>query len=93
MIWPGRRIAGVVLVDYAEIEIAERQPDPLAAPAHVNHLAFERHGATERGAGLRRQFFFKPRVEREVAGVDNQLAHFSDLAITTIRATVMSMAA
>src|SRR3954449_7656798 len=35
-----RGIAGVVFIADAEIEIAERQPDPLAAPAHMDHLAF-----------------------------------------------------
>ncbi len=49
-----RRIAGVVLVGDAEIEIAERHPDALAAPAHVDRLALERHRLAEGGDRLRR---------------------------------------
>jgi hypothetical protein len=59
----------------------------------VNGLALERHGRSEGGAGLRRQLFLETSLEREVAGVTNQLAHSSDLAITPIRATATSMAA
>src|ERR1700722_19206356 len=77
----GRRIAGVVLVRDAEIEIAERHPDPLAAPADVDGLAFERHRLAERRTGLRRQLLLETRPEREVSGMDNQLAHLSNLAI------------
>src|SRR5579863_6778262 len=88
-----RGIAGVVLVRHAEIEIAERHPDPLAAPADVNGLALERHGAAESGAGLRRQLLLETSLEREVPGMDNESAHVSDLASTTIRVTAMSIAA
>src|SRR6202011_5206620 len=63
----GRRIAGVVLVRNAEVEIAERHPDPLAAPAHMDSLALERHHLTEGRAGLWRQLFLKTGLEREVA--------------------------
>src|ERR1700735_1323826 len=77
----GRRIAGVVLVRDAEIEIAERHPDPLAAPADVDGLAFERHRLAERRTGLRRQLLLETRPEREVSGMDNQLAHLSNLAV------------
>jgi hypothetical protein len=65
----------VVLVADAKIEIAERQPDPLAAPPHMDHLALERHGAAKGRACLGRQLIFKPCVELKVAGVDNKLAH------------------
>src|SRR5580698_4065302 len=73
----GRRIAGVVLVRDAEIEIAEGHPDPLAAPADVDGLAFERHCLAERRTGLRRQLLLETRLECEVSGMDNQLAHLS----------------
>src|SRR5258708_8391143 len=72
---PGRWIAGVVLVRDAEIEIAERHPDPLTAPAHMNGLALERHCLTERRGGLGRQLFLETGGECEVAGADNELAH------------------
>src|ERR1700731_3405018 len=75
----GRRIAGVVLVRDTEIEIAERHPYPLAAPADMDSLAFERHCLAERRAGLRSQLFLETRLEREVAGVDNELAHLFNL--------------
>src|SRR5882672_12212855 len=71
----GRWIAGVVLVGDAEIEIAERHPDALAAPAHMDRLALERHRLAKGGAGLGRKLFFKTSLEREVAGADNELAH------------------
>src|SRR3984893_7634590 len=72
---PGRGITGVVLIADTEIEIAERHPDPLAAPAHMDGLALERHRAAECRAGLGRQLVFETSLEREVTGVDNELAH------------------
>src|SRR5262249_21863710 len=71
----GRRIAGVVLIGDAEIEIAERNPYALPAPAHMHDLALERHVLEERRAGLRRRFGLEPCVEGERAGGDFQLAH------------------
>src|SRR5260370_9880 len=77
----GRRIAGVVLVRDAEIEIAERHPDPLAAPAHMDRLALERHRLTKSRARLGRQLFLETGMECEVAGVDNELAHLGILVM------------
>src|ERR1700716_2148255 len=71
----GRGIAGVVLVGDAEIEIAERHPDPLAAPAHMDRLALERHRLAKGRAGFGRQLFLETGLEREVAGADNELVH------------------
>src|SRR3954453_10733177 len=48
----GRGIAGVVFVGDAEVEIAKRHPDPLAAPANMDHLALERHRLFESCASL-----------------------------------------
>src|SRR3954447_16766023 len=76
----GRGIARVVLVGNGEVEIAERQPDSLAAPAHMDRLALERHRRTERRHGLRRQFLLEPGVEQKLAGADNQFLHRSLLA-------------
>src|ERR1700753_3591865 len=73
----GRGIAGVVLIGNAEIQIAERHPDPLAAPADVDRLALERHRRATRRASLWRLFFFKAGLKPEVARVDNELAHLS----------------
>src|SRR5215470_16438185 len=73
----GRRIAGVVFVADAEVEIAERHPHALAAPAHMDHLAHERHGLPERRAGLWRQFLLEAGSECELTGADDQLAHAS----------------
>src|ERR1700744_109765 len=70
-----RGIAGVVLVGDAEIEIAERHPDALPAPAHVDRLAFERHRLLERGAGFRRERLLEARAEGKVTGADDELAH------------------
>src|ERR1700704_4555322 len=71
----GRGIAGVVLVADAEVKIAERHPDPLAAPADMDHLAHERHRLAKRRAGLGRSFVLEAGLECKVAGVDVELAH------------------
>src|SRR5882724_10182216 len=70
-----RGIAGVVFIPDAKVEIAERKPDPLAAPPDMDHLTFERHRAAKRGTGLGRQLIFETCLEREVAGTDNELVH------------------
>src|ERR1700704_2989521 len=70
----GRGIAGVVFVSDAEVEIAERHPDPLAAPADMDRLALERHGLAKRRDSLGRQLLFETSLEGELAGADNQLA-------------------
>src|ERR1700716_4605452 len=70
----GRGIAGVVLVTDAEIEIAEWHPDPLAAPAHMDRLALERHRLAERRAGLGRQLFLETGREYEVTGAGIEVA-------------------
>src|ERR1700682_204551 len=76
-----RGIAGVVLVTDAKIEISERHPDPLAAPAHMDGLALERHRLAKRRAGLRRQLLFETGLEGEVAGMDDELAHLRILVM------------
>src|ERR1700679_2944205 len=55
----GRRIAGVVLVAQPKIEIAELEPAPFPAPAHMNDPFFVRQHATKLRAGLRRARGFK----------------------------------
>src|SRR4029079_13554498 len=70
-----RRIAGVVLVSDAEVAIAERDPHRLPAPAHVHHLALERHVLEECRTGLRRGFALEPRIEGVGASGDLQLTH------------------
>src|SRR5947208_2638762 len=73
----GRGIAGVVFVGDAEVEIAERHPDTLAAPAHMNGLALEWHRLAKGGHGLGRQLLLEAGLEGEFTGTDNQLAHRS----------------
>ena len=51
----GRGIAGVVLVGDAEIEVAEWHPDPLAAPAHMDHALRVGQELAEDLTGLGRQ--------------------------------------
>jgi hypothetical protein len=41
----------------------------------MDRLALERHRIAKGGAGLGRQLFLETGLEREVAGVDNELAH------------------
>src|SRR4051812_24784913 len=59
-----RRIAGVVLISDSEVEIAERNPDSLPAPAHVHYLALERDVLEEGRAGFGRGLDFEPSVKR-----------------------------
>src|SRR6516225_8768091 len=73
----GRRIARVVLIGDAEIEIAERHPDSLAAPAHVDRLALERHGLAKGAHSFWRQLLLEAGIENKVAGADDQSAHAS----------------
>src|ERR1700722_16605674 len=68
-------IAGVVFIADAKVEIAERKPNPLAAPSNMDHLAFKRHRAAKRRTGLGRQLLLETGVEGEIAGPDNKLAH------------------
>ena len=65
----------MVLVGDAEVEIAERHPDRLAAPAHMDGLALERHHLAKGRAGFWSQLFLKTGWESKVAGVDKELAH------------------
>src|SRR5271156_5216234 len=60
-----RGIAGVVLVAHLEVIVAERNPNALAAPSNVDHLALERHSREEGFASLRRQ-------RRLEAGAENE---------------------
>src|SRR5262249_25379349 len=84
----GRRITRVVLVSDAEIEIAKWHPDALAAPAHMDHLAHERHGLPEGRASLGRQFLLEAGSEGEVTGADDQLAHVMSREDLGYRSTI-----
>src|SRR6202012_4365301 len=66
----GRRIAGVVLVGQPKVEIAERDPAALAAPAHVDDALLVGQHGTKFGAGLRRPLGFEARHEIEAACLD-----------------------
>src|SRR6266566_9968858 len=70
-----RGVARMIFIANAEIEIAERHPDRLAAPAHMDGLTLEWHHLAKCRAGLWRQLFLKTGWESEVAGVDKELAH------------------
>src|SRR4051794_3661920 len=60
----GRRVARVVLEADAELELAERDPRGLAAPAHVDDLLLVRQQLRERGARLRRALLLEAGLER-----------------------------
>src|SRR3954465_4590407 len=72
---PGRRVARVVLEADADVELAERDPGRLAAPAHVDHLLLERQQLRERGAGLRRALLLETGREAVGPGGDRQHGH------------------
>src|SRR4029077_18991435 len=70
-----RRIAGLVFVAKSEVEIAERDPACLPAPAHVDDpLTVGQHRA-KFGAGLRRAFCFEACNELEATCLDAYTLH------------------
>ena len=72
---PGSRITGVIFVADLEIIVAERDPDPLAAPADMNDMALEGQTLEEGFAGLRGQFGFESGAENERAGSNFEIGH------------------
>src|SRR5919109_5489566 len=58
-----RGVARVVLEPEAHVELAERDPRRLAAPAHVDDLLLERQQLREGRAGLRRALLLEPGLE------------------------------
>ena len=70
-----RGITGLVFVTDPKIEIAKRQPDGFAAPAHVHRFADERQGLLEGVTGPGCQFGFEPGLEREGARSQDQVGH------------------
>src|SRR4051812_34794076 len=71
----GRRVARVVLEPDPDVELPERDPGRLAAPAHVDDLLRERQELRERGARLRRALLLEARRERVGPGGDRQHGH------------------
>ena len=73
------RVAGRVLGPEPEVEVAERDPAGLAAPADVDDARLERQQPPEGRDGLRRVFLLEPGGEREASGGDRQhrLAYLS----------------
>ena len=67
--------ACVVLVAEAEIEIAERDPAALAAPADMDDALLVGEERLELGAGLRRVRLLHDRFELERPGLDMQRCH------------------
>ena len=59
----GRRVARVVLEADADVEVAERDPGRLAAPAHVDDLLLERQQLRERLARLGRALLLEAGAE------------------------------
>src|SRR5215216_1381974 len=69
-----RRVAGVVLERQVGLEVAERDPRRLAAPAHVDDLVAKRQHRLEGGAGLGRRGD-PVGAELEPPGRDVHVAH------------------
>ena len=67
---PRRGVAGVILEAHAHLEVAQRNPGSLAAPAGLNDLVAKRQQRLERRACLRRVLLFKACPERQRAGRD-----------------------
>ena len=66
------RVARRVLRAEAEIEVAERDPARLAAPAHVDDARVQRQQPPEGGDRLRGGLFLEARAEGEAAGGDGE---------------------
>src|SRR6476659_8695137 len=70
---PRRRVAGRVLRPEPDVELAERDPARLAAPARVDDPALERQQPQESGDGLGGGLLLEARREAELAR--NNLEH------------------
>src|SRR5690348_5141609 len=66
----GTWVAGGVLIAEAKVELAERDPGRLAAPARLDELSVERKHVLEGVARLRRRLGLEPGDEAEVADLD-----------------------
>src|SRR5438105_688568 len=62
----GRRMTRVILVADVELELAERYPAPLSAPATVHELLLVRQQLPKRRARFRRQLLLKLGDELEL---------------------------
>src|SRR2546426_12027850 len=67
---PRARVARVVLVSEAEVELAERNPRRLAAPAGLDDLGLERQYRLERVARLGRRVGLEPGEKTNVPNGD-----------------------
>src|SRR5262249_18289900 len=81
----GRGVAGVILEADADVEVAERDPDRLAAPAHVDDLLLERQQLRERRARLGRALFLQAGAEAERTGGDRQHCHGLSVSIVGVK--------
>ena len=57
-------------IPFGELELAERDPRRLAAPARLDQLGLQREHVLERVAGLGRRLGLQPGDEAEVADLD-----------------------
>src|ERR1700730_2142013 len=71
----GRGMARMVLIPETEIELAERNPAPFAAPADMDDLRLVRQQARELRAGSRREGFFHSGLELVQPGLDSKHGH------------------
>src|SRR5262249_23780375 len=70
-----RGMAGVILIADVELEVAERNPAGLAAPARMDDFLVIGEQSAKRGAGLGRVLLFEARVKGEWANRNVQHAH------------------
>src|SRR5205814_9276161 len=69
---PGRGVGGRVLRPEPNVELAERDPARLAAPARMDDPALEWQQPPERRDRLRRRLLLQPRHEAELSSDDLQ---------------------
>src|SRR2546430_16070595 len=78
--WPGPGVARVVLVAEAELELAERDPRSLSAPAGLDELGLERQHRLERLACPGRRVGLEPGEKAQVSDGDLEVHALTKIA-------------
>ena len=79
---PWRGVARVVLIAEIQVQIAERDPGSLPAPACLDEARLKREHRVESRAGLGRALDLEPRLELKTG---DRYPHSGHVAILTVR--------
>src|SRR5216683_3349656 len=83
---PGGGVARVIFVAEAQLEVAERDPGGLAAPAGLDQAGFHRQHGGELGAGLGCALSLEARLEPQAGHGDPHPVHAAILTFLAARA-------